>query len=269
MSGLGGSGGDGGNDAFGGFGGSGADGPGGNGGSATAGNGGNGTFNGVAEGGGIFVGQSGTLVLKPRLGAKKGSRESKATDLITSNAAVHAAVGAAGLAGGSVAAGQGGGGSKPGTNGTDNLGCHFEITVGLRCRESLPISDRSAGIPNVPREWTRIMAGPSPLDQPAFPADFVAHCQSFVRRRTVPRAEHQRARFALLLHESPSLSNVAAGLLVDLHPDSVRLWRRRWACDDFSLVEQEGRGEAHFFPLATKQSSKRSLVKLSARRSCH
>jgi hypothetical protein len=98
------------------------DGPGGNGGNATAGNGGNGTFNGVASGGGIYVDQSGNLLLQPRHGAKKGSRQSKATDLITSNSAVHEAVGTAGSPSANVAAGTGTGGSTPGKNGTDNFG---------------------------------------------------------------------------------------------------------------------------------------------------
>ena len=31
-------------------------------------------------------------------------------------------------------------------------------------------------------------------------------------------------------------------------PTPCRLWRRRWACGDFSLVEQEGRGASPFFP---------------------
>ncbi len=60
--------------------------------------------------------------MKPRLGAKKGSRELKATDVITANSALHAAVGAGGSAGGSVAAGQGGAGSPPGKDGTNNFG---------------------------------------------------------------------------------------------------------------------------------------------------
>jgi hypothetical protein len=33
------------------------------------------------------------------------------------------------------------------------------------------------------------------------------------------------------------MSNVAAGALVDLHPNSVRLWRHRWAFGEFSLVD--------------------------------
>src|SRR4051812_30589909 len=94
----------------------------------------------------------------------------------------------------------------------------------------------------VPRERTRIMPGPTPLDRPAFPAEFLQHCRGLVRRRTVALAQYQRARLALLLHESPASSNVAAGAAVELHPNSVRLWRRRWAEGDFSLADQAGRG---------------------------
>ena len=42
-------------------------------------------------------------------------------------------------------------------------------------------------------------------------------------------------------------SHVAAGAVVELHPNSVRLWRRRWAQGDFSLVEQPGRGRKPVF----------------------
>jgi hypothetical protein len=80
------------------------------------------------------------------------------------------------------------------------------------------------------------MAGPAPLDQPAFPDDFLESCRSLVRRRTVSLARYQRARLALLLDQSPALPNVAAGAVVELHPNSVRLWRRRWARGDFSLA---------------------------------
>jgi hypothetical protein len=91
------------------------------------------------------------------------------------------------------------------------------------------------------------MAGPSPRDQPTFPAEFVAQWQCLVRQRIVARAQHQRARLVLLLYENPRLSNVVAGLRVDLHPNSVRVWRHRWARGDFSLVEQEGRGRKPVF----------------------
>ena len=46
-------------------------------------------------GGGIFNATTGTLTLKPRLGAKKGSKQAKATDVITANQAL-AGVGRAG-----------------------------------------------------------------------------------------------------------------------------------------------------------------------------
>jgi transposase len=86
------------------------------------------------------------------------------------------------------------------------------------------------------------MPGPAPLDRPAFPDEFLDNCRSLVRRRTVPHSERQRARLVLLLHESPDLSNVAAGALVELHSNSVHRWRQRWARGNFFLADQAGRG---------------------------
>lgn len=86
------------------------------------------------------------------------------------------------------------------------------------------------------------MPGPAPQDRPSFPAEFLEGCHRLVRRRSVALAKHQRARLALLFDETPALSNVSAGTAVGLHPNSVRLWRRRWAQGDFSLEDQSGRG---------------------------
>jgi hypothetical protein len=91
------------------------------------------------------------------------------------------------------------------------------------------------------------MPGPAPVDRPAFPDEFLDKCRSLVRRRTVPHAERQRARLVLLLHESPDLSNVAAGALVELHSNSVHRWRQRWARGNFSLTDQAGRGRKPAF----------------------
>ena len=144
------------------------------------------------------------------------------------------------------------------------INCGVAMSRGLTYSRSVRPEFRSS-----PREWSRIMPGPAPLDQPTFPAEFLDECRSLVRRRTVPHAQHQRARLVLLLHESPDLSNVAAGALVDLHANSVRLWRHRWACGNFSLADQSGpRAQARFFPLATRPSSRRSPVRPSARPSC-
>jgi hypothetical protein len=86
------------------------------------------------------------------------------------------------------------------------------------------------------------MPGPTPLHRPEFPAEFLEQCRDLVRRRTISLSQYQRARLALLLHQSPAISNVAARTVVELHPNSVRLWRRRWAQGDFSLADQAGRG---------------------------
>ena len=91
------------------------------------------------------------------------------------------------------------------------------------------------------------MPGPAPLDRPTFPTEFLDRCRSLVRRRTAPHGQHQRARLVLLLHESPGSSNVAAGASVQLHANSVRLWRHRWAGGDFSLADQAGRGRKPAF----------------------
>ncbi len=60
---------------------------GGSGGEVAGGSGGSGGFGGNGQGGGIFVDVPGTLIMKPRKGAKKGSGQSSATDLITTNRA--------------------------------------------------------------------------------------------------------------------------------------------------------------------------------------
>jgi hypothetical protein len=52
----------------------------------------------------------------------------------------------------------------------------------------------------------------------------------------------QRANLVLLLHHQPLLSNTQAGAQVQLHPNSVRLWRRRWAHGHLSLEDEAGRG---------------------------
>lgn len=86
------------------------------------------------------------------------------------------------------------------------------------------------------------MSGPLPAYRPVFPPDFLSLARQTVRRRTVRFQLRQRATLVLLLHEQPSLSNVAAGQQIDLHPDSVRHWRRRWTAGDFSLQDESGRG---------------------------
>jgi hypothetical protein len=123
--------------------------------------------------------------------------------------------------------------------------------------------------PNSYCEWSRTRRGRTAGDQSTFPSDFLDQFRRVVRRRTIHLGQHPRARLVLLLHEPPTISNIAAGAYVELHPNSVRLWRRRWACGDFSLADQAGRGrKPAFSPLATGRSLRRSRVRLSARPSC-
>ena len=90
-----------------------------------------------------------------------------------------------------------------------------------------------------PRE--NALSGPSPLYQPCFPTEFIIEVRLLSQRRTAPAHLLQRARLVLLLHLQPDLSNVEAAK-VGLHPNSVRLWRQRWANGDFTLQDQPGRG---------------------------
>ena len=92
---------------FGGSGGNGEGGRGGNGGNATGGISGNAGFVGVGSGGGITVNSAGSLFLRPRLGAKKGSKQAGATDVITSNSAI---AGKPGIAASADSGNAGGGG---------------------------------------------------------------------------------------------------------------------------------------------------------------
>jgi hypothetical protein len=93
------------------------------------------------------------------------------------------------------------------------------------------------------------MPGPKPTHCPRFPAEFLARARQTSRRRSIPFALRQRARLACLLAEQPTLSHGQAAAAVQLHPDSVRLWRKRWAGGDFSLEDRPGRGrKATFSP---------------------
>ena len=93
------------------------------------------------------------------------------------------------------------------------------------------------------------MAGPSPAYRPDFPRAFVQAAQQMVAKRTVAYQLRQRAELVVLLHAHPTISNVAAGAEVCLHPNTVRHWRHRWANGEFTLPEQAGRGrQPHFSP---------------------
>lgn len=86
------------------------------------------------------------------------------------------------------------------------------------------------------------MPGPAPIYRPVFPPDFLEQAARLVRQRTIQYQLRQRAALVLLLYHQPFLSNPQAGAQVQLHPNSVRLWRRRWADGHFSVEDETGRG---------------------------
>jgi transposase len=91
------------------------------------------------------------------------------------------------------------------------------------------------------------MPGPRPFFRPDFPPDFRSRAQGLVRRRTVKFQLRQRASLVPLLHQQPLLSNPEAAARVQLHPNSVRCWRKRWAEGDFTLEDEPGRGRPPVF----------------------
>lgn len=91
------------------------------------------------------------------------------------------------------------------------------------------------------------MPGPAPSYQPVFPAEFLIQALLLSRRRTAPAHLRQRARLVVLLHRQPGISNVAAASHAGLHPNSVRLWRRRWADGAFEFEDRPGRGRRPSF----------------------
>jgi Homeodomain-like domain len=104
------------------------------------------------------------------------------------------------------------------------------------------------------------MPGPAPLYHPVFPPDFLEQAEQLVRQRTIPYQLRQRATLVLLLHQQPLLSNPQAGAQVHLHPNSVRLWRRRWANGHLSLEDETGRGcKPHFSPSGRSRSQSHRL----------
>lgn len=91
------------------------------------------------------------------------------------------------------------------------------------------------------------MPGPSPFYRPTFPDEFLAEAQRIAAARTAASHLRQRAHLVLLLHEHPALPNVAAAARLDLHPNSIRLWRQRWAKGQFTLADAPGRGRKPVF----------------------
>lgn len=91
------------------------------------------------------------------------------------------------------------------------------------------------------------MPGPPPHYCPTFPEEFLAEARRLTAARTAASHLRQRARLVLLLHEFPALANVAAAAAVALHPNSIRLWRKRWASGCFTLVDESGRGRKPVF----------------------
>jgi len=95
--------------------------------------------------------------------------------------------------------------------------------------------------------WSSSVPGPPPRYRPSFPDEFLAEARRLVRARTAASHLRQRAQLVLLLLDCPALTNAAAAARLDLHPNSIRLWRQRWAKGQFTLEDAPGRGRKPVF----------------------
>lgn len=86
------------------------------------------------------------------------------------------------------------------------------------------------------------MPGPPPAYRPCSPSAFLAEARRLARARTAAAHLRQRAGLVLLPHNQPAVTSTQAGQRLGLHPNSVRLWRKRWAEGRFSPEDEPGRG---------------------------
>jgi transposase len=91
------------------------------------------------------------------------------------------------------------------------------------------------------------MPGPPPQFQPSFPAAFLAEARRLAAARTAATHLRQRAELVLLLQAQPAISNAEVASRLDVHPNCVRRWRKRWAEGELSLEDATGRGRKRGF----------------------
>jgi hypothetical protein len=84
--------------------------------------------------------------------------------------------------------------------------------------------------------------GPAPAYQPRFTAQELAEVRKLARSRVAPYGVVQRAKLALLLYEHPNMDNPSAARQLGQHENWVRLWRKRWSQEGFTVQERKGRG---------------------------
>jgi transposase len=91
------------------------------------------------------------------------------------------------------------------------------------------------------------VSGPKPLYKPQFSRSNVHRVEKVLRSSKAPYGQARRAKLASLLHSQPEIGNTEAARLVDMHDQTVRRWRRRWATEGFSLEDKPRSGRPRFF----------------------
>lgn len=91
------------------------------------------------------------------------------------------------------------------------------------------------------------MPGLLPQYRPSFSADQQQEAVVLARKRRAPQSEVLRARLALLLAETPTITSPEAARRLGLHEQTVRKWRRRWTKEGWGLHDHPRPGRPPVF----------------------
>ena len=91
------------------------------------------------------------------------------------------------------------------------------------------------------------MPGPKPKYQPQFETEEIAEARRIARQRTAPSSQVHRAKMVVVLSEHPDISHKVLAQGVGMHPRTVMKWRKRWAVQGFSLLDQPRSGRPPVF----------------------
>jgi len=86
------------------------------------------------------------------------------------------------------------------------------------------------------------MPRPLPSYRPMFSPEDMERARNVASRRNAPHSTVVRAKIALLLADDPAMTCAEIGRRLDVHPNTPRTWRRRWATEGFSLEDRPRSG---------------------------
>ena len=80
------------------------------------------------------------------------------------------------------------------------------------------------------------MPSPYPKYHPVFTPDDLSQARQVIRQHHAPHALVVRAKMALILSETPQISNAALSDAAGVHDNTAWKWRKRWATGRHSCL---------------------------------